>query len=92
MQRSKPVLKGFNGLKGSTMNLSRASSNIRLPNDVMTEKNSRIRISSPLVTQVQLDLGLVGRKMIPLHRIKTAITMKETEGENYKYFSQNNQL
>ena len=62
------------------MNLSKATSNIRLPNDVMTEKHSRIRISCPLVTQTQLDLALVGRKMVPLYTIKTAITMKETEG------------
>ena len=72
---------GFNQLKGSTMNLSRNSANIRLPSDVITEKHSRIRISKPLISQTQLDLSLVGRKMIPLYRIKTAITMRETEGD-----------
>ena len=73
---------GFNKLKGSTMNLSKSAANIRLPNEFMTEKHSHIRISKPLVTQAQLDLGLVGRKMIPLYRIKNAISMKETEGKD----------
>ena len=82
LKRAKTVpSSGFDTLKGSTMNLSRASSNIRLPSDVITEKHSRIRISKPMVSQTQLDLGLVGRKMVPLHRIKTAITMRETEGD-----------
>ena len=80
--KSNPVtVNGFNQLKGSTMNLSKNSANVRLPLDVITEKHSRIRISKPLISQTQLDLSLVGRKMIPLYRIKTAITMRETEGD-----------
>ena len=80
--KSNPAtVNGFNQLKGSTMNLSKNSANIRLPLDVITEKHSRIRISNPLISQTQLDLSLVGRKMIPLYRIKTAITMRETEGD-----------
>ena len=75
------TVNGFNQLKGSTMNLSKNSANVRLPLDVITEKHSRIRISKPLISQTQLDLSLVGRKMIPLYRIKTAITMRETEGD-----------
>ena len=72
---------GFNQLKGSTMNLSTNSANVRLPLDVITEKHSRIRISKPLINQTQLDLALVGRKFVPLYRIKAAITMRETEGD-----------
>ena len=80
--KSNPAtVNGFNQLKGSTMNLSKNSANVRLPLDVITEKHSRIRISKPLISQTQLDLSLVGRKMIPLYRIKTAITMRETEGD-----------
>lgn len=81
IKSSHATVNGFNQLKGSTMNLSKNSANVRLPLDVITEKHSRIRISKPLISQTQLDLSLVGRKMIPLYRIKTAITMKETEGD-----------
>ena len=81
IKSSHDTVNGFNQLRGSTMNLSKNSANVRLPLDVITEKHSRIRISKPLISQTQLDLSLVGRKMIPLYRIKTAITMKETEGD-----------
>ena len=81
IKSSHATVNGFNQLRGSTMNLSKNSANVRLPLDVITEKHSRIRISKPLISQTQLDLSLVGRKMIPLYRIKTAITMKETEGD-----------
>lgn len=82
LSRSKTIpSQGFDTLKGSTMNLSRNSANVRLPNNLITEKHSRIRISNPLINQTALDLALVGRKMIPLHKIKTAIAMKETEGD-----------
>ena len=82
LSRAKTIpSQGFDTLKGSTMNLSRNSANVRLPSNLITEKHSRIRISNPLINQTALDLALVGRKMIPLHKIKTAITMRETEGD-----------
>ena len=48
----------------------------------MVEKNSKIRISNPEINQVSFDLSLIGRKFIPVQRLKTAISMKETDSES----------
>ena len=48
---------------------------------MIVEKHSKLRISNPVITQMSLDLSLMGRKMIQLHRIKTAIMMKETDSD-----------
>ena len=47
----------------------------------MTEKHSKIRIVNPEITQVSFDLSLVGRKFIPVQRLNSAISMKETDGK-----------
>ena len=76
----KPI--GFNAIQGSSLNLTQSSSNQLLPKNLMVEKNSRIRISNPEISQVSFDLSLIGRKFIPVQRLKTAITLKETDSES----------
>ena len=76
---AKPV--GFNELQGSSINLSDKFANKKLPSNMIVEKHSRIRIANPTITQVGLDLSLMGRKMIGLNRIRTAIIMKETDSD-----------
>lgn len=44
------------------------------------EKHSRIRISNPEIDQVTLDLSLVGRKFIPINRLKSSVSKKDLEG------------
>ena len=73
---------GFNAVQGSSLNLSQSSSNQLLPKNMMVEKNSKIRISNPEINQVSFDLSLIGRKFIPVQRLKTAISMKETDSES----------
>jgi hypothetical protein len=77
----KPI--GFNSVQGSSLNLSQSSTNQLLPKGMLVEKHSRIRIANPEITQVSFDLSLVGRKFIPVQRLKSAISMKETDGELY---------
>ena len=67
---------GFNQLQGSVMNLTNQSANRKLPSNMIIEKHSKIRIANPVISQMSLDLSLMGRKMISMHRIKTAIMMR----------------
>ncbi len=76
-----PKPMGFNQVQGSSLNLSNAGANKALPKNMIVEKNSRLRIANPLMTQISLDLSLMGRKMIPIHKLRTAIVMKETDGD-----------
>ena len=48
---------------------------------MIVEKHSRIRIANPTITQVGLDLSLMGRKMISMNRIRAAVIMKETDSD-----------
>ena len=72
---------GFNNLQGSSINLSNQSANKKLPSNMIIEKHSRIRIANPTITQVGLDLSLMGRKMINMNRLRNAIIMKETDSD-----------
>ena len=72
---------GFNEMQGSVMNLSNQASNKKLPTNMIVEKHTKLRIVNPTITQISLDLSLMGRKMIPMHRIKTAIMMHETDSD-----------
>lgn len=76
---SKPV--GFNALQGSEINLSCQSANRKLPKNMIIEKHTKIRIANPTITQISLDLSLMGRKMIPMNRIRNAIIMGETNSD-----------
>ena len=69
----------FENIRGSHLNLSNQSANKPIKN-LMLETHSKLRIVNPLVDQTAFNLSLVGRKMIPIHRLKNAITFKETEG------------
>ncbi len=71
---------GFKSVEGSSINLTNPSSNKPMPQGVLVEKNSRIRISNPEVNQVTFDLSLVGRKFISVQRLKSALPKKEVEG------------
>ena len=76
---SKPAPKlGWNAIQGSEVNLSNPSSVKKLPDNMMIEKHTKIRIANPTITQVQLDLSLLGRKLIPLSKLRQAIVLKET--------------
>ena len=48
---------------------------------MMIERNTKIRIANPSVTQVQLDLSLLGRKLIPMSKLRQAIVLKETDSD-----------
>lgn len=48
---------------------------------MIIEKHSKLRIANPVISQMSLDLSLMGRKMISMHRIRTAIMMRETDGD-----------
>ena len=79
---SKPAAKlGWNAIQGSEVNLSNPSSVKKLPENMMIEKHTKIRIANPTVTQVQLDLSLLGRKLIPLSKLRQAIVLKETNSD-----------
>ena len=54
---------GFNEVQGSQINLSNQSANKALPKNMIVEKHSKLRISNPVITQMSLDLSLMGRKM-----------------------------
>ena len=69
----------FSNINGSHMNLSNRAANKPIQN-LLHESHSKLRIANPLVDQTALNLSMVGRKMIPMQRLKTAILNKETEG------------
>ena len=83
LANSKPVAThvGFKELHGSSINLTNKAANKKLPSNMIVEKHSRIRIANPTMTQVGLDLRLMGRKMISMNRIRTAVIMKETDSD-----------
>ena len=85
LANSKPVAThvGFKELHGSSINLTNKSANKKLPSNmhVIVEKHSRIRIANPTITQIGLDLRLMGLKMISMNRIRTAVIMKETDSD-----------
>ena len=83
LANSKPVAThvGFKELHGSSVNLTNKAANKKLPSNMIVEKHSRIRIANPTITQVGLDLSLMGRKMISMNRIRTAVIMKETDSD-----------
>ena len=62
------------------MNLSNKSANQPIKN-LLHESHSKLRIANPMLDQQALNLSMVGRKMVPVHRLKNAIINKETEGK-----------
>ena len=72
---------GWNAIQGSEINLSDPSSVKKLPKNMMIEKHTKIRIANPTITQVQLDLSLLGRKLIPLSKLRQSIVLKETDSD-----------
>ena len=62
------------------MNLSHKSANQPIKN-LLHESHSKLRIANPMLDQQALNLSMVGRKMVPVHRLKNAIINKETEGK-----------
>uniref|UniRef100_A0A0K2VC38 Protein MCM10 homolog n=1 Tax=Lepeophtheirus salmonis TaxID=72036 RepID=A0A0K2VC38_LEPSM len=74
---------GFNKIQGSSINLSNSSKNKKLPSNLLVEKNSKIRINNPIITQTQLDLNLINRSFISIYRLKNAISRNEMEGKDW---------
>ena len=71
---------GFNKVQGSTLNLSNSSGNKALPQNLMLEKYSKLRVSRPLIESKVLEVHMLNKKFIPIFRIKDAIMRKENEG------------
>ncbi len=77
-----PSKVGFNQVRGSSLNLTDASSNRRLPSDLLVEPNSKLRVARPLLTKTELLAHLLGKRFVNMYRIKEAVSRKEHDG-NY---------
>ena len=76
----------FSNINGAHMNLSNRAANKPIQN-LLHESHSKLRIANPLVDQTALNLSMVGRKMIPMQRLKSAILNNETEGMYFGVFT-----
>eukprot|EP00095_Tigriopus_kingsejongensis_P008645 maker-scaffold426_size175065-snap-gene-0.37 protein:Tk08645 transcript:maker-scaffold426_size175065-snap-gene-0.37-mRNA-1 annotation:"hypothetical protein DAPPUDRAFT_300822" len=72
---------GFNKVQGATLNLTHSSKNKVLPQAMIVEKNSRLRISNPQMSQSALDVQFLGKTFIPIYRMKDGAVKNEMKGE-----------
>ena len=71
---------GFDKVQGSTLNLSNSSANKPLPQNLMVEKFSKLRVSRPIIESRLLEVHMLNKKFIPIFRMNEAMARKENEG------------
>ncbi|XP_059085709.1 protein MCM10 homolog [Tigriopus californicus] len=74
---------GFNQVQGSSLNLSQSSKNKPLPKDLVVEKQSKLRISNPTISQSALDVQFLGKTFVPIYKMKEMTGRSDLKGGDW---------